>query len=132
MFKLIGTVKVLNPTVQVSEKFAKREFVITETSSMYPQDISFQATQDKCSMLDAIQPNDQVEVSFNLRGREWTSPQGEVKYFNSLEAWRIEKVGQGMPQGMPQGGPSAMNLDPIAAAPSAAVNNASDDDDLPF
>jgi hypothetical protein len=132
MFKLTGTVKVLNPTVQVSEKFAKREFVITETSSMYPQDISFQATQDKCSMLDAIQPNDQVEVSFNLRGREWTSPQGEVKYFNSLEAWRIEKVGQGMPQGMPQGGPSAMNLDPIAAAPSAAVNNASDDDDLPF
>jgi hypothetical protein len=99
---------------------------------MYPQDISFQATQDKCSMLDAIQPNDQVEVSFNLRGREWTSPQGEVKYFNSLEAWRIEKVGQGMPQGMPQGGPSAMNLDPIAAAPSAAVNTASDDDDLPF
>ncbi|MEY3199883.1 MAG: hypothetical protein RL679_1307 [Bacteroidota bacterium] len=132
MFKLTGTVKVLNPTVQVSEKFAKREFVITETSSMYPQDISFQATQDKCSMLDAIQPNDQVEVSFNLRGREWTSPQGEVKYFNSLEAWRIEKVGQGMPQGMPQGGPSAMNLDPIAAAPSAAVNTASDDDDLPF
>ncbi len=132
MFKLTGTVKVLNPTVQVSEKFAKREFVITETSSMYPQDISFQATQDKCSMLDAIQPNDQVEVSFNLRGREWTSPQGEVKYFNSLEAWRIEKVGQGMPQGMPQGGPSAMNLDPMAAAPSAAVNTESEDDDLPF
>ena len=132
MFKLTGTVKVLNPTVQVSEKFAKREFVITETSSMYPQDISFQATQDKCSMLDAIQPNDQVEVSFNLRGREWTSPQGEVKYFNSLEAWRIEKVGQGMPQGMPQGGPSAMNLDPLAAAPSAAVNTESEDDDLPF
>jgi hypothetical protein len=132
MFKLIGTVKVLNPTVQVSEKFAKREFVITETSSMYPQDISFQATQDKCSMLDAIQPNDQVEVSFNLRGREWTSPQGEVKYFNSLEAWRIEKVGQGMPQGMPQGGPSAMSLDPITAAPSAAIDTASEDDDLPF
>jgi len=108
MFKLTGTVKVLNPTVQVSEKFAKREFVITETSSMYPQDISFQATQDKCSMLDAIQPNDQVEVSFNLRGREWTSPQGEVKYFNSLEAWRIEKVGQGMPQGMPPQGQSMM------------------------
>ena len=132
MFKLTGTVKVLNPTVQVSEKFAKREFVITETSSMYPQDISFQATQDKCSMLDAIQPNDQVEVSFNLRGREWTSPQGEVKYFNSLEAWRIEKVGQGMPQGMPQGGPSAMSLDPITAAPSAAIDTASEDDDLPF
>lgn len=132
MFKLTGTVKVLNSTVQVSEKFSKREFVVTDTSSMYPQDISFQATQDKCAMLDGVQPNDQVEVSFNIRGREWTSPQGEVKYFNSLEAWRIEKVGAGVPQGMPQGGPSAMNLDPIAATPSAAVNVESADDDLPF
>ncbi|MEN9997881.1 MAG: hypothetical protein RI922_871 [Bacteroidota bacterium] len=132
MFKLTGTVKVLNNTVQVSEKFSKREFVVTDTSSMYPQDIMFQATQDKCSMLDAVQPGEQVEVSFNLRGREWTSPQGEVKYFNTLEAWRIEKVGAAAPQGMPQGGPSAMNLDPIAAAPSAAVNVDSEDDDLPF
>jgi hypothetical protein len=131
MFKLTGTVKVLNNTVQVSEKFSKREFVVTDTSSMYPQDILFQATQDKCSLLDAIQVNEQVEVSFNLRGREWTNPQGEVKYFNSLEAWRIEKVGQNALQGMPQGGPSAMNLDPIAT-PSAAVNTDSEDDDLPF
>jgi hypothetical protein len=131
MFKLTGTVKVLNNTVQVSEKFSKREFVVTDTSSMYPQDILFQATQDKCSLLDAVQVNEQVEVSFNLRGREWTNPQGEVKYFNSLEAWRIEKVGQNAPQGMPQGGPSAMNLDPIAT-PSAAVNTDSEDDDLPF
>jgi hypothetical protein len=121
----------LNNTVQVSEKFSKREFVVTDTSSMYPQDILFQATQDKCSLLDAVQVNEQVEVSFNLRGREWTNPQGEVKYFNSLEAWRIEKVGQNTPQGMPQGGPSAMNLDPIAT-PSAAVNTDSEDDDLPF
>jgi hypothetical protein len=132
MFKFTGTIKVIQPTQQVTEKFAKREFVVTDTTSMYPQDIMFQATQDKCSMLDSYNVNDQVEVSFNLRGREWTSPQGEVKYFNSLEAWRIEKVGAGVPQGMPQGGPSAMNLDPISAAPSAAVNVESADDDLPF
>lgn len=130
MFKLSGTVKVVNNTVQVSEKFSKREFVVTDTSSMYPQDIMFQATQDKCSMLDMVQQGDQVEVSFNLRGREWTSPQGEVKYFNTLEAWRIEKVGTTAPQGMPQGGPSAMNLDPIPVASAVATESA--DDDLPF
>ena len=132
MFKLTGTVKVVNNTVQVSEKFSKREFVVTDTSSMYPQDIMFQSTQDKCSMLDAVQTGDQVEVSFNLRGREWTSPQGEVKYFNTLEAWRIEKMGQGMPQGMPQGGPSAMNLNPTPSAAPAAMGTDSADDDLPF
>ncbi len=129
MFKLQGTVKVIKDTVQVTEKFAKREFVVTDTSSMYPQDILFQSVQDKCSMLDAVNEGEQVEVSFNLRGREWTSPQGEVKYFNTLDAWRIEKVGQGMPQG----GPSDMNLDPVPAndIPSASTDSA-EDDDLPF
>ena len=117
-----------NDTVQVSEKFSKREFVVTDASSMYPQDILFQLTQDKCSLIDAANVNDQIEVSFNLRGREWTSPQGEVKYFNTLEAWRIEKVGAGNAGGgIPQGGPSAMNLDPIA---SPAASSA--EDDLPF
>ena len=128
MFKLTGTVKLINDTVQVTEKFAKREFVISETSSMYPQDIMFQAAQDKCSMLDGIQTGEQVEVSFNLRGREWTSPQGEVKYFNTLDAWRIEKVAAGMPQG----GPSAMDLGAATPAQPAASTSNEADDDLPF
>ena len=91
MYILNGTVKVVNDTVQVTEKFAKREFVVTDTSNMYPQDILFQSVQDKCGMLDGIQPGEQVEVSFNLRGREWTSPQGEIRYFNTLDAWRIDR-----------------------------------------
>lgn len=122
----------IGQTVQVSERFTKREFVITDTQSMYPQDILFQATQDKCSLLDAIQTNEQVEVSFNLRGREWTSPQGEVKYFNTLEAWRIEKAGVAAPvQGMPQGGPSPMAIDPVVTA-TASSTTEEEDDDLPF
>jgi hypothetical protein len=131
MFKLTGTVKVINPTQVISEKFSKREFVI-ETQDQYPQLVMFQATQDKCSLLDNVQQNSQVEVSFNLRGREWTSPAGEVKYFNTLEAWRIEKVGQG--NVMPAGGPSAMSLgsDPIPAATTSAVASNEEEDDLPF
>jgi hypothetical protein len=130
MFKLQGTVKVLHPTVQVSEKFSKREFVVTESSGMYPQDILFQLTQDKCALLDGYNVNDGVEVSFNLRGREWTSPQGEVKYFNSLEAWRIDRLGAAN-TGMPASGPSAMNLAPVTAA-SAEMTVEKEDDDLPF
>ena len=128
MFKLTGQIKVIKDTVQVTEKFAKREFVVTDASSMYPQQILFQAVQDKCSMLDGMTEGETVDVSFNLRGREWTSPQGEVKYFNTLDAWRIEKVGQGMPQG----GPSDMNLDPVASPMPSGGTDASDDDDLPF
>ena len=135
MFKLTGTVKLINETQQISEKFSKREFVISETSSMYPQDILFQATQDKCSLLDSVKVQDQIEVSFNLKGREWTSPTGEVKHFNTLEAWRIEKAGQGSV--IPPDGPSPMSLGSEPVASMSASNNATSEsteesDDLPF
>ena len=92
MFKLEGTLKVANETQVISEKFSKREFVI-ETTDQYPQQVMFQLTQDKCNLLDAFKVGNQLEVSFNLRGREWTSPAGEVKYFNTLEAWRLDVLG---------------------------------------
>ena len=90
MFKISGIVKLVKDEEVISDKFKKREFVLTDASSMYPQDISFQLTQDKCGLIDSFEVGSNVEVSFNLRGREWTSPQGEVRYFNTLEAWRIE------------------------------------------
>ena len=130
MFKFTGTIKVIQDTQRISDKFQKREFVVTDTTSMYPQDILFQATQDKCTLLDSFQANDNVEVSFNLRGREWTSPQGEVKFFNTVEAWRIEKQGQSQPMGMPSSGPSAMDMG-SDTLPGVGANT-EDDDDLPF
>lgn len=119
-FKLTGALKVINATNQVSDKFSKREFVITDGSSMYPQDIIFQLTQDKCNLLDGLTVGQSVEVSFNLRGREWINPQGEAKYFNSLEAWRIT----------PQ---SAATPTPIVVAQATTqVAEDEDDDSLPF
>jgi hypothetical protein len=94
MFKVKGEVKLVNDTVQVSEKFSKREFVLMVKNGEYTDPVTFQSAQDKCSMLDGFKVGEQVEVSYNLRGREWTSPQGEVKYFNTLDAWKIEKIGQ--------------------------------------
>lgn len=92
-----GRVHLIKATQQVSEKFAKREFVI-KTDDQYPQDILFQVTQDKCAILDNFKIGQSVNVHFNLRGREWTDPQGLVKYFNTLEAWRIEALGEQAPQ----------------------------------
>ena len=128
MFKLSGTVKKVFPTVQVSEKFSKREFVVTESSSMYPQDILFQLTQDKCSMLDGVNVNDSIEVSFNLRGREWTNPQGEVKYFNSLDAWRIDRLHSTNTQAQPTTAFTA----PMNPSSSPVEMVDSSEDDLPF
>ena len=124
MFKINGIVKVVKNEEVISDKFKKREFVLTDASSMYPQDILFQLTQDKTSLVDGLQPNDNVEVSFNLRGREWTSPQGEVKYFNTLEAWRVEKMGAST-------APSPMET-PAGATAADFSNDGAEDDDLPF
>jgi hypothetical protein len=129
MFKLSGTVKKVFPTVQVSEKFSKREFVVTESTGMYPQDILFQLTQDKCTLLDGVNESDSIEVSFNLRGREWTNPQGEVKYFNSLDAWRIDRLNGSV---SPNQTANAVFTAPVAPTSTPVQMVESSDDDLPF
>src|SRR5690606_10546645 len=97
MYTLVGNIKVINDTQVISEKFRKREFVVTDNSGQYPQDVLFQLTQDKTDLLNDMQLNEMVSVSFFIRGREWTSPSGEVRYFNSLDVWKIEKQSGGMP-----------------------------------
>jgi hypothetical protein len=86
-----GKIKVINETQTISEKFKKRELVVT-TDDQYPQDIMIQFAQDKCDVLNNYKVGNDVEVSINLRGREWTNPQGEVKYFNTIEGWRINNL----------------------------------------
>ena len=88
-----GKVKVVGSTLAISEKFSKREFVVVNDTNMYPQDIQFQLTQDKCNLIDSLAIGDQVEVSFNLNGREWVNPKGESKFFNTLDVWKISKIG---------------------------------------
>ena len=87
--KVKGTIVNIGETIVVSEKFQKREFVVND-NSMYPQEIQFQVIQDKCTLLDMFTVGQDAEVSFNLRGRKWTNPEGVDKWFNTLEAWRIE------------------------------------------
>lgn len=91
-FNVKGTLKVISDAIQVSDKFRKRDFVIEDNSSQYPQLISFQLVQDRCSLIDTVKVGDEINVHFNLRGREWKSPQGETKFFNTIEAWKIELI----------------------------------------
>jgi len=90
MFNLKGKIKTINATEVVTEKFKKREFVLIDNSGQYEQIIQFQAMQDRVDMLDNFKEGDNVNVFFNLRGRQWTNPQDEVKTFNTLDAWKIE------------------------------------------
>jgi len=78
---------------QVTQRFRKREFVVELGDNPdYPQFVMFQLTGDRCDHIDGFKIGDEVNIEFNLRGREWNSPQGETKYFNSLDVWKIEKL----------------------------------------
>ena len=87
--EITGKIKVLKDTQTVGTSgFKKRELVIT-TQEQYPQDILIEFIQDRCELLNSFSVNDEVTVSINLRGKEWQSPSGEIKYFNTLNGWRI-------------------------------------------
>ena len=114
----------INPEQHVSATFRKREVVVT-TEEQYPQHIMIEFTQDKIDQLNNFNAGDQVRVQINLRGREWVNPQGETKYFNSIQGWRIEKLMQEVPGQMPP-------VPATNAFPPAQQFNEEEHDDLPF
>ena len=87
-----GRIKTIFATETVGQNgFQKRDLIIT-TDGQYPQDIIIQFAQGNCALLDNLQVGQIVKIHFNLQGREWTSPQGEVKYFNTVVGWKIELI----------------------------------------
>jgi hypothetical protein len=83
-----GAIKLINPIKVISDKFSVREFVVTTPDAKYPQDILFQTVNDKMAVLESLGVGQQVEVSYNVRGREFNG-----KYYNTLDAWKIEVTG---------------------------------------
>ena len=89
---ITGKLIEINPSQQVSDTFKKRSFVVEYAENpQYQEYISFELIQDKCDILDGFSQGEEVIVHFNLRGRKWTNPEGVVKYFTTLQAWRIRK-----------------------------------------
>jgi hypothetical protein len=90
-----GKIHHIGETQHVSDRFTKREVVLELADNpKYPQHVAFEMTKDKCGELDDFQVGETVRIEFSLRGREWRSPKGETKYFNTLSVWKIERVGQ--------------------------------------
>ena len=104
-----GAVKLINEVKMISDRFSVREFVITTLDPKYPQDILFQAVNDKIDMVTPLRNGQVVEVSFNLRGREFNG-----RYYNTLDVWKVTH--------------DKDYVDP--AAPS--VQQTDEQDDLPF
>ena len=123
--EIAGKIKWIDETKTYGTNgFRKREVVVT-TEEQYPQHILVEFIQDKCDLLNAYQVGQSVKIGINLRGREWVNPQGETKYFNSVQGWRIEEAVAAAPSEMPPM--------PPASAFEAAEGDANEvEDDLPF
>ena len=116
--EVTGKIKVIGETKTFGDKgFRKRELVIT-TEEQYPQHILMEFVQDKCGLLDVVSEGEDVKVRINIRGREWVNPEGETKYFNSLQGWKIESLGGGGSQS--------------EQAPAGQGSGAKAEDGLPF
>ena len=118
-----GKIKMVGETQAFgSNGFRKREVVLT-TEEQYPQSIMIEFVQDKCDLLNSYQVGQDVKVSINLRGREWVNPQGETKYFNSIQGWRIENL---------MAAPGIPPVAPVDAFEPTSDFKEQDHDDLPF
>jgi hypothetical protein len=116
-FEIGGRIHVINEAQQVTERFRKREFVIELAENpRYPQFVQFQLTGDRCENLDGFSVGDEVKLEFSLRGREWKSPKGEMRYFNSLDVWDIQRAGDdgfvGDEPPLPDGPPPGLDEEP--------------------
>ena len=120
-----GKIKMIGETQTFgSNGFRKREVVVT-TEEQYPQHIMVEFVQDKTDLLNNFQVGQPVKIGVNLRGREWVNPQGETKYFNSIQGWRIENLQAG-------NNPGANTPPPTDQFEPAQDLKDEDYDDLPF
>lgn len=121
-----GKIKVINAIQEVNASFKKRELVVT-TEEQYPQHILIEFAQDKCNMLDKYNVGDYVNVGINLRGREWTNPEGVTKYFNQIQGWKISKIEHSDPREI-----KVQEAEIFAPALKANKIVEETEDDLPF
>jgi len=123
-FEISGKLIEKFDTVVISDRFKKREFVIEKKESTpngfeFVETIKFQLTQEKCDSLDTFNVSEDITVHFNIKGKRWEK-NGQVNYFNNLDAWRVEKQAS------------------VTSAPAAATSadippvELDESDDLPF
>ena len=120
-----GKIKLINETKEYgSNGFRKRELVVT-TQEQYPQNILVEFVQDRCEILDSFQVGELIKIDINIRGREWTNKDNEVKYFNSIQGWRIETLQIETSSEMP-------SVPPNSTFEAADDDKKEVEDDLPF
>lgn len=129
-----GKVHEIGPVQQVTDTFKKRDLIVQYAENpQFVEYIRFEATQDRTAIFDGLSIGEEVEVSFNLRGRPWTNKDGVTTYFNSLVAWRVNKIAAAPMSGGPGADSAPAGYDAANIPPTVDISaDGGKDDDLPF
>ena len=125
-YELTGKLFIKEETNVISDRFKKRDFVVLKEENnggqIFTDHVKFQLTQDKCDLINDFQLEDEVTVSFNIRGNKWEK-NGNTSYFTNPDAWRIVKGAGSAP---------APEAPAFPAASDETFSADGDKDDLPF
>lgn len=94
-FEFQGKVKEILPSEKVGD-YNKRVVIVTAEEKKgeknFTHTLAFEAWKDKASVLDNLQTDENVKVSFNIKSNEWTNSNGVKACFTSLNIWKLEKI----------------------------------------
>lgn len=151
-FQITGKLELVGDTIARTPKnggqtFYRREFVLDctrynpDTGEPWENHPKFELAGNNCTLLDQFQIGQKVTVDFSLKGAKYPDPQtGEIKYFTSINAFRIALAEQqGKQQNWYQPATAPTNAQPAAQAqppfpPQVDANGVpvEGNDDLPF
>ncbi len=141
--EIVGKLFEKHDAIKRTETFTVREFIVEVENARNPQYndfIQFQLTNDRCNIVDNYEVGAMIQVTFDIRGRRWQSPEGRIAYFNTLNAWRVEHF-QGYAQQpaqpqpvQPSGGyqPGPAPVPPVGGGVPPTGGGQNPADDLPF
>ena len=136
MYEAAGKIKLIYDTQTFPSGFSKREFVVTTAHDKFPQDLKFEIVKDKCALLDQFEPDQEVQVNFDIRGNEYNG-----KYYVNLSCWKIQAAGSGgsdssenqsFSKPAPRNRPAAASGSSEPTPADLRNENDFDDDDIPF
>jgi hypothetical protein len=129
-YELTGRLLAKYDTIQRSETFKTREFVLEKTEDIggriITNYIKFQCVQERTNIIDRVNTGDEVKVFFNIKGSKWEKD-GRTNYITNLDAWKIEQILQATKNKNTASEDGHLEpLDTFSSTSSEAV------DDLPF
>lgn len=94
-FEFQGSIKETLPTENLGT-FNKKVVIVTAEETKgdktFTHTLAFEAWNDKTALLDSLEANQKVKISFNIKSNEWTNDSGVKTYFTSLVIWKIDKL----------------------------------------